>query len=97
LAEITEGRTQVTGRQVNDAFKIMHSKLNYRLKQKGNGIYVSSHETLGILEEEFLELKEAVKNNNFIEIEDELLDVAVGAIFGFISSQTGSQDWPRQK
>ena len=51
------------------------------LRQKGFGAFTSSHEVLGVLEEEFCELKDAIRDNNIKNVKEELFDIAVGAIF----------------
>lgn len=62
------------------------SWLNFRLEEKGRGIFVSKHEILGVLEEEMLEIKEAIwKNYSLYEIKMELVDLIVGALFGVMS------------
>ena len=57
---------------------------------------MSSHEILGILEEEQSELREAVRSNSEDKIWKELKDIAVGAIFGLVSIRDGRMDWPRR-
>lgn len=57
-----------------------------RIRKHGKGAYFSRHETYGIIAEEFnLELLKAMQENNHINFEEELLDVAVAAIFGLAS------------
>lgn len=64
----------------------VHDKLIYRLNKKGYGVYCSNHETYGIIAEEFnKELLDALHANDDVQFRSELLDVAVGAIFGIIS------------
>ena len=58
--------------------------LERRLEQKGDHCFASVHETLGIITEEYWELIEAVKSDNAKKVEDELIDLAVGAIIGII-------------
>lgn len=50
-------------------------KTNQRLEEKGEGIFVSAHEALGIITEEYNELVWAVQAN--AKIKNELLDIAV--------------------
>lgn len=58
--------------------------LNARLKH-GPGVYASPHETLGVVAEEYDELLEAVRSNDAADTAKELMDVAVGALFGIVS------------
>lgn len=85
-------RPVVKHRLVSDGIHAIANKLQYRLSTKGRGAYASRHEILGILEEEFLEAKEAVRDNSaggFSHYQEELLDIAVGALFGYISMNVG--------
>jgi len=53
-----------------------------RLEQKGYGKFASSHEILGIITEEYWELIEAVKSDNFKNIKHELNGIAIACILG---------------
>jgi hypothetical protein len=64
-------------------------KIYSRLRQKGPRVFVSSHEILGIVVEEYLELIEAVKSGNKDNIDNELLDLAVACIAGMACEK----DW----
>lgn len=88
-------RHQITMAELWQGLDDLIRQLILRLNQKGLDIMVSSHEALGIITEEIDELVGAVRSNCKGKIEDELLDVAVGAIFGYVSSKTGEQDWPQ--
>ena len=70
----------------------LETKLTKRLEQKGYGAYASRHEILGILEEEMIEVKEAIREDDqegHDHYAQELMDVAVGALFGFICLHQG--------
>ena len=58
-----------------------------RMEKKGDGHFVSSHETLGVICEEYEELKEAVRANYPKAVCEELLDLAVAALFGICSAE----------
>lgn len=58
-----------------------------RLQEKGNGIYASNHEALGIITEEYWELIEAVKDNDNYGIREELKDIAVGCLIALASKK----------
>lgn len=53
-----------------------------RLDEKGYGEFSSTHEMLGIITEEYLELVEAVRSNNQKDIKKEVVDITVACIFG---------------
>lgn len=55
------------------------------LKMKGTGEFISIHEILGVVTEEWKELTDAVQSNNFHNVKEELEDIAVAAIWGIIS------------
>ena len=65
--------------------QIMAAQLEARKEKHGPGAYVGPHETLGIIEEEMLELKQAIIANAGADTCEELIDVAVGCIFGAAS------------
>lgn len=80
-------RPAVSHNQILDGLSHIQSSLERRLKEKGNGSYASRHEILGILIEEMDELIEAVRldgKKGFIQFKKELMDIVVGAAFGFI-------------
>jgi hypothetical protein len=53
--------------------------------KKGTGCFISRHEVLGSLTEEYNEFVEAIHSKNNVSIMDELTDVAIVSIFGLIS------------
>ena len=55
------------------------------IEKHGIGGIISQHEILGVMYEEFDELREEVHKNNFAGIESELKDLAIGAIYGLMS------------
>jgi hypothetical protein len=63
------------------------------LNEKGYHSFSSIHEILGVVDEEHHELKDAVKHNNHEEIKQELLDIAVGCIWGVVSINENALDW----
>ena len=86
-------RTQISTDAVLEAVKDLTNKLNYRLNQKGYGTFSSRHEILGVIQEEHNELIEAVTNLDLSEIKQELLDIAVGAIFAIACINEETLDW----
>lgn len=84
-------RVQVDQKLIDEVVEHMAAKLLNRLAQKGRGSIISAHETLGILEEEFYELKMAVHGKVQSDVIEELLDIAVGAVFGIASLMQNSR------
>lgn len=63
-----------------------------RLREKGengDGIFVSAHESLGVIAEEYHELVVAVREH--CGVADELLDLAVACVLGMACRE--QQDW----
>ena len=86
-------REKVTDGSRARAIALFNDNLKFRLKQKGTTTFASRHEALGVLTEEFNELVDAVKSNNEIEFEQELIDIMVGAYWVLASSINRSMDW----
>ena len=61
------------------------SKTEYRLQEKGRGVYAGPHETYGIIAEEFNELLDAMRENEGVAFHKELLDIAVACVIGMAS------------
>ena len=75
------------------AIEDVEDMLQIRLKQKGFGALASTHEILGVVQEEVYELLLAVKDNNIQDVMKELEDIAVACIVGIASIKNGSMDW----
>ena len=86
-------RPEIEQKLIEQVLKTVKRKIEYRLTQKGRGIFISSHETLGILSEEFNEFGAAVQSNDPVYQTNELLDVAVAAVLGLTSIESGEMDW----
>ena len=87
-------RPQVGVASINQGIQELRDKLYLRLAEKGHGVFASRHEILGVIEEEMTELKEIVRDNSSDgqqKYKEELLDVAVAALFGYISME--SVEW----
>lgn len=97
MTENTRKRFQVTPEEVVLMLDRLKAEIKRRLDQKGWGIFVSSHEVSGILREEMREFEDAVGDNDAEQIGKELLDIAVGAVFGMVSLETGEMDWPKKR
>lgn len=86
-------RKQVDKQFRNMALALVEQKLKQILKQRDSGTFTSKHEILGIITEEYHELIDAVHNNNKDELIEELLDVAVGAVFGLACIIAETTEW----
>lgn len=86
-------RHQLTDEEIARVVDDILWKLNKRLKEKGMGIYVSSHETFGIIAEEHNEYLDSVGENNPEKQRQELMDIAVACIVGIASLQSKKMDW----
>ena len=63
------------------------------LVKYGNHSAASKHEILGLMQEEVAELTEAVHSGSSLDIINELLDVAIVAIYGAASLRNIHTDW----
>jgi uncharacterized protein YabN with tetrapyrrole methylase and pyrophosphatase domain len=88
-----KNRQPVSVQDITVGIETMKAELYRRLAEKGFGSFASSHEILGVLTEEMNELESAVHNNNQEQIEKELMDIVIGAIFGAICIKTKKTDW----
>ena len=89
-------RKKIPTTLVSDTVSQLQHRIYLKVKEFGNHAYASRHEILGQLQEEFAELTEAVqkdKSKDKIEIRSELMDIAVGCIWGVLSIDTKSIDW----
>jgi hypothetical protein len=87
-------RHQLTMTDLQAAAASVMDKTDYRARQKGMGVMSSGHEILGIIQEEVQEYQDEVhgKTNKEAKIE-ELKDIAVAAIWGIASIESGGVDW----
>ncbi len=78
-------RPQVSDELILKALEALTVNVGRKIEEKGRGAFISSHETLGQVTEEYTELIGAVHNNDPVEIGQELMDIAVAAVFGVAS------------
>lgn len=83
-------RDQVSDSHLLTVIELFVEQLGKRLEKHGRGKYASAHETLGIVAEEYDELLDAVRKNDPQLVYEELMDIAVGCIFG-VASMTAEQ------
>jgi len=86
-------RTQLNANQINDGIKIVLDKLYDRLDQKGYGTFASRHEILGVMQEEYKEFVDAVHSKNKENMKEEIIDIAVAAIFGLVCLNEDTVEW----
>lgn len=86
-------RKIVPNTKIDLAIDQVIQKLDFRLKEKGKGTFASRHEIQGSITEEYHELVDALRGNNSEEYKQELIDIAVGAIFGIACIDNDSLDW----
>ena len=91
--ENTNHRKQIDQKIISKALKEIGDKTNYRLGEKGFGTFASRHEFLGVMTEEFYELVEAIKSNNFESTKNALLDLAVTCHFAIACINSKTLDW----
>lgn len=89
----TKNRQPITAEQINEAFTTIQNEMQKTLNQKGCGTFVSLHEILGVITEEYVELIDAVRRESVIFVRDELVDIAVAAIFGVACIQADAVEW----
>lgn len=78
-------RVEVSKEVLASVFQEAKLKMDALLGEKGRGSLVTPHEILGVLDEEYDELREAVRSNIGRAVYEELKDIAVGALFGMAS------------
>ena len=86
-------RKQITPETIEIAVKAFRDMLEFRLREKGYGTFASRHEVLGVVAAEMNELTNAVEHENIENVEHELLDVAVGCVFGVACIKAETLDW----
>ncbi len=86
-------RTQITDEEIEVALTFIKNALEGRLLQKGKGTFASTHEIYGIVAEEFNELGRELEKNNEDNFAGELIDIAVGCIFGVACIKSKKTDW----
>lgn len=86
-------RKQLNKKAIDCAVNDFRKMLEYRLKEKGRGTFASKHEILGVVTAELQELTDAVEHKFVEDVRHELLDVAVGCVFGVACIDKGTLDW----
>lgn len=86
-------RLQIKQEQIEQAVMEFRLELDRRLKQKGYGTFASTHEIAGVVDEEHREMMEALHKNDKTHLKSELLDIAVGSVFGVACINANTLDW----
>lgn len=86
-------RKQISRTEIDTVFEAARQHCNRCLVKHGTGSFVGKHEILGNLVEEMHELTLAVHSNEVRgragSVREELLDVAITALFGIASIDFG--------
>lgn len=88
---INHRQPPITEKEVDQVLNSIREWWMYRLNQKGNGIFISSHEIAGVIDEEVIEMHDSLRDNQCLE--PELMDIIVAAAHGVASIKTGRMDW----
>ena len=86
-------RPQITMANVNRAMDLLRNWADKRLAEKGDGIIVSRHEMLGVIQEEHNELIVAVQKGSLHDVRHELVDIGVACIIALASIDTDKVEW----
>ena len=78
-------RDKIDRRILEEVYDRIKQKTASKLEKKGDSAYVGTHETYGIIAEEFYELLKAMHENNTVNFDEELLDIAVACVIGMAS------------
>lgn len=78
-------RPEVSDKILLAAIEALTVNLGRKIEKHGRGAYISNHETLGIVAEEYHELVEAVRQNDPVDVANELMDIVVAGLFGVAS------------
>lgn len=78
-------RPTVSDKILLQAIEEFTVNLGRRIEEKGRDAFISSHEMLGVISEEYHELIDAVRQNDPVDVASELADIAVACIFSFAS------------
>jgi len=89
----SNNRKQVSEEAIDLALAEVKKFLVKRLAEKGYGTFASRHEILGVVTAEYHELVEAVEHKEEVDVRWELMDVAVGCVFGWACMKQETTDW----
>ena len=75
----------LSSESISKAIELLKRNITIRISRHGKICHANTHESLGIVTEEFHELVDAVKKNGVASIIREMMDVSVGALIGVAS------------
>ncbi len=78
-------RQLATDEEIDIAFRVLRDAVECRILKHGRGKWVSPHEALGILTEEWKESVDAVQSNDLRQITAEMIDCAVAGLWAYVS------------
>jgi NTP pyrophosphatase (non-canonical NTP hydrolase) len=84
-------RPQVSDEAILKCIELVIQGMGKKIEKHGRGAWMSRHETYGILAEEVDEVLEELRGNDNHKFAEELVDIAVVAIFGIASMVAGSE------
>ena len=89
------GRTKVPIHDILGGLEMLKERLQFKLDKYGYGTFASRHEIMGVLMEEVVKVQATVHESHGENdpMPNELLNVAVAAIFGCICMKNGHTDW----
>jgi NTP pyrophosphatase (non-canonical NTP hydrolase) len=90
-------RPELSDDHLRIALESIIQSVQKRIDKHGRGMVVSDHEALGVLEEEYHELTDAVTANDRDAIIEEWLDVAVTCIITVASVVAGAEQKARKE
>jgi len=86
-------RPEITADKGNSTVNGLQIRITKALIKTGNGAFISRHEILGALQEEFREVEDAVRSADDLDkLAEELFDVAVVSVIAGISLRLGRLD-----
>jgi len=81
-----DNRINITDEDISKIMSILLYGLNKRIKKHGTKSFISKHEILGVLAEEWTEINLEIKNDaNLDNYKEELIDIAVVCVWGLAS------------
>ncbi|SRR5579871_751073 len=78
-------RIPVQDTELASSMRMLTERLSQRIAQKGRGCFISDLEIQGSVDQEVREFKDAVHAKNRKNEVEELMDLAVGCVFGVAS------------
>ena len=81
-------RINATEEEIKIALIVVEHFLRTRIDKHGHGKFMSPHEALGVLAEEYHETIDAVRSNNREDVLTEMLDCAISGIWAWVSLAT---------